>query len=398
MMKTRLLALAIAALMLCGSLVGCDVGGGIVGDLLADYEGELDFGALLDMFGKEQTFEQPADPWEETLGGDYIYNEVPTPDTDLWEEQTWYDETWIEETWVEETWPVETWPVETEPQVTEPADTTEIVEETKPDIDAVISLQDVLVLDGDLGDWLTNNWIPIWQKEFDASNLDPWVGDPEPGEGFTMYTTCDSEYVYMAFEVHDPTPTYSDDGTYSGDAFQIQLDLGGLCAQSGEFERGIFYSFGMQKDGTMDVSVQCIYQDLASDLSYVMASDDSPEWREGEVKGVTREKEDGSGWVAEFAISWETLIRDVISKVGYKNIADLGLTTDNIKAVMLVCYIDREGNDGITGAWGTSLGKGKLTTAEGWYPENGGIVLGFDPAEFGVEDLNLDYDYIYGDK
>ena len=59
-MKKRLFAFALAALLLCTMLVSCDVRNGLVGELLADYEGELDLGALLDrIVGNDATIGVP---------------------------------------------------------------------------------------------------------------------------------------------------------------------------------------------------------------------------------------------------------------------------------------------------------------------------------------------------
>ena len=375
-MKTKLFAFALTALLLCSMLASCDMGNGLVGELL----GDLDLDAVLDQFlGEEILGVVPEE--------DVLYQPDQGIGIETKVEETWVEE-WTEGPWIEETWVEETWPVETEEW------TTEIEWDTELPVDPIPSLQDVLVMDGDLGDWHTNNWLPYWSARYDKDNLDAWVGEVGNDGGFTMMVTCDTEYVYMAFDVNDTTIRYCENGTYQGDCFQIQLDLGGLCGQSGMYERGIFYSFGLQEDGTAQVTVQCITSDAAASVDYVMDSQDEAL---GGLKGATVVREDGSGWVAEIAIPWENLIFDLIAKLGINDLDDLKIDSDNVKAVMLVCYLDYDQDGMITGAWGTSNKMGSLATGEGWYPENGGITLWFDPGDMRVESFDIEdaiYDYV----
>ena len=375
-MKTKLFAFALTALLLCSMLASCDMGNGLVGELL----GDLDLDAVLDQFlGEEILGVVPEE--------DVLYQPDQGIGIETKVEETWVEE-WTEGPWIEETWIEETWPVETEEW------TTEIEWDTELPVDPIPSLQDVLVMDGDLGDWHTNNWLPYWSARYDKDNLDAWVGEVGNDGGFTMMVTCDTEYVYMAFDVNDTTIRYCENGTYQGDCFQIQLDLGGLCGVSGMYERGIFYSFGLQEDGSAQVTVQCITSDAAASVDYVMDSQDEAL---GGLKGATVVREDGSGWVAEIAIPWENLIFDLIAKLGINDLDDLKIDSDNVKAVMLVCYLDYDQDGMITGAWGTSNKMGSLATGEGWYPENGGITLWFDPGDMRVESFDIEdaiYDYV----
>lgn len=248
--------------------------------------------------------------------------------------------------------------------------------------DDVFDLSGVLTLDGDLSDWNTQYGAAY---TFDQSNLDPWVGYVQD-KGFTMYTAADGEYVYFALDVADDTVLASDDAAYNGDAFQIMIDFNAWIAYVGEYERGIFYSFGLQKDGSVDITVQCIEGDDDSTIDYTMASDDDSEGSEGTVKGITKVKEDGSGWIAEYAVSWETLYRDVCNKLlpSGVEIPEVRFGYDKVMLSMTICYLDHdvdaEGSDaGIVGAWGTSAGLGQLSSGEGWYPENAGVSVAYQP-------------------
>lgn len=236
-------------------------------------------------------------------------------------------------------------------------------------------LSQFITLDGDVSDWQSNGFQGHY---IDKYNLDAWNNTTVPDDwSINMWFSADSEYLYIAFKINDKNVAYSSDGAYAGaDAFQIQLDFNGWAAETGEFERAVFYSFGLQEDGTVDMVVQCIYGDKASDESYKMASDDEAEWRDGEVKGATKKAEDGSGWYAEFAISWQTLYNDISNKLLNDDLPVPEWTggTDEVTLNMLVCYLDY--TDGVmTGAFGTSFEKGSLSSDEGWFPESAGMIL-----------------------
>lgn len=348
-MKKTIIMLLLTALCLT-FFTSCDMGNGLVAELLGDLK---EMGDHVEIY---PTIDQAPPVYMESV------------EVDLDEYYTAIEV---------ETMP----PVEYDPPVEYPTeDVTYSDEVPQPPIATAPSLGDVLTLDGELSDWNLGVGASVL---FDHDNLDAWVG--EVGDkGFTMYTATDSEYVYFAFDVTDDAVFASDDSRYNGDAFQIMVDFNGWSAASAMFERGIFYSFGLQEDGTVDVTVQCIAGDAASTIDYVMASDDDPEWREGEIKGMTKRKQDGSGWIAEMAISWDTLYRDISQKL-----ADTGLEIpevnpayDQIILNMLICYLDHDvddqGNDaGIMGAWGTSKKRGDLSSGEGWYPEYAGVQIDY---------------------
>lgn len=241
------------------------------------------------------------------------------------------------------------------------------------------NLSDYITLDGDVSDWQSNNFK---RYDIDQYNLDPWVGTVNEDWSINLWFSADAQYLYIAFKINDKTVLPSDDGGYNGDAFQIQLDFNGWAAETEQFDRAVFYSFGLQEDNTIDMTVQCIYGDAASDVSYTMASDDEEEFKEGDVKGVTKAAEDGSGWYAEFAISWQTLYNDISNKLLNDELPVPAWTggQDEISLNMLICYldhnVDEEGNDaGIVGAWGTSHQLGSLAAGDGWYPESAGMTL-----------------------
>lgn len=241
-------------------------------------------------------------------------------------------------------------------------------------------LSQYITLDGDVSDWQAHP--DVFQRhDIDQYNLDAWNGEVDENWSINLWFSADSEYLYVAFKINDPDVQYSDDNSYNKDAFQIQLDFKGWAAATEEFERAVFYSFGLQEDGTVDMTVQCIADDRNSSVDYTMASDDEEELREGEVKGATKKAEDGSGWYAEFAISWQTLYNDISEKLAGAEIdVPAWEGSDDVSLNMLVCYLDFATNEdgsnaGLKGAWGTSASLGSLAADDGWYPENAGMVL-----------------------
>lgn len=235
-------------------------------------------------------------------------------------------------------------------------------------------LSTVITLDGDVSDWQNGGF---QRYDIDKYNLDAWVGEVDENWSINLWFSADAEFLYIAFKINDDNVCLSDDNQYNGDAFQIQLDFNGWAAATETFERAVFYSFGLQEDGTVDMTVQCIEGDVSSTIDYTMASDDEEEWREGHVKGATKKAEDGSGWYAEFAISWQTLYNDISAKlIGADEPVPEWKGSDDISLNMLVCYLDRDETAGaVLGAWGTSASLGSLAGADGWYPENAGMVL-----------------------
>ena len=244
----------------------------------------------------------------------------------------------------------------------------EVTAEYKEDLSTVISL------DGDVSDWQANGF---QRYDIDCYNLRTFVGELDENWSINLWFSADSEFLYIAFKINDPVVTYSDDEQYNMDAFQIQLDFNGWAAATESFERAVFYSFGLQEDGTVDMTVQCIYTDGASAVDYKMASDDEEEWREGYVKGATKKAEDGSGWYAEFAISWQTLYNDISNKLLNDELPVPEWTggEDEVSLNMLVCYLDHDETGAMTGAWGTCAAYDAFVDGSAWYPENSGMTL-----------------------
>ena len=232
------------------------------------------------------------------------------------------------------------------------------------------SLADKITLDGDVSDWQSNGYE---KEEIDQYNLDPWVGQMDPNWSIDMWFGATAEELYIAFKINDSDVSAVEDGNqYNnglGDAFQIQIDFNGWCGDSEAFERAVFYSFNLQEDETVEISVQHIESDSDGTINYVLSSDDE----NPEVRGKT--KKIAGGWCAEFAISWQTLYNHVTEKfTAFEEEVPAFTPGEETKLNLLVCYLDC--HDGaITGAWGTSAALGSLGGGDGWYPEGAGMWL-----------------------
>lgn len=342
-MKKTIAMFIVAALGLT-VFASCDLGNGLVSELL----GELNREDLLVNPSDDYVVNYPDEPWG-TVEVTLQPYDPPIEETveEYWSEDISYDEV----------------PIDPSPW---------------PDANYRLDLS----MDGDLSDWNDGICTP---KQFGKDNLEAWLGELDEQDGFTLRVAADTEYVYFAIEVFDENFLYSDDGTYNKDAFQIAMDFNGWFASTEFFERAIFYSFGIQRDGTMDVTVQCIHGDAQANVDYVMASDDDPATKEGEIMGVTRINDYATGWIAEYAISIETLYRDAVLKLQE---AELDVpeieNPEYLQLRMLVCYLDHTMDDrandmGTTCAYGTPKKLGSLQNGEGWYPEYAGVTVDLYP-------------------
>ena len=85
--------------------------------------------------------------------------------------------------------------------------------------------QKIDLTDGDVSDWYEAGYA---RTDISPANMVAWVGDHTnlAGWGMTAWFVADPDYVYMAFDISDPTFTYSDpDSYYNGDAIQLAIDF-----------------------------------------------------------------------------------------------------------------------------------------------------------------------------
>jgi len=214
------------------------------------------------------------------------------------------------------------------------------------EIDWASNAADVLSFDGDSEDWeqLEAKGNLIHETIIDHSNLNPWIGEVSEELSIKSYFLADADYLYMAFDVTDPTFTYGDTPLYyNGDAIQVGIDMGGLIAQTLISdpdllisEKPIFYSFACYGDGA---GIQIMRQE--SDGNDGVLDEYTTD---GQIKGSSEKT--ANGWFAEIAISWDLLMYDVewltyLDNYTWEFDADTPLQMD-----MSITYIDRDEIDG----------------------------------------------------
>lgn len=203
-------------------------------------------------------------------------------------------------------------------------------------------------VDGNLaqGEWSENNKIVVDQN---SATAEGWTGEVPADLKIDFYYTWDTENLYFAGVITDPTFFYSAAGdNYNGDAFQISLNLGQVFKSDDASSRAIFYSWGCLEDGTVDVFRQESMDNIVLD-------------------DVGFSKKLDTGWQFEIKMPWATLVQDVADKADVTVAVEAGLKID-----ALICYLDHDDTGALVNAFFTS------NVAPG----------GWDPAVFGIN-LNL---------
>ncbi len=195
------------------------------------------------------------------------------------------------------------------------------------------------------GEWSEKNKIVV-DKNTATSN--GWVGEVLDSIKIDFYYTWDDTNLYLAGVITDPTFAYSAGAdNYNGDAFQLSLNLGQIF-KTAEHNRAIFYSFGIQEDGILDV-----FRQESSENGVI------------ENAGFTKKAD--TGWSFEMKLSWETIVKDAADKSGKPAIA----IVPGLKIGALICYMDRDSQGGeVKNAFFTSNAE-----PGGWDPDLFGITL-----------------------
>ncbi len=225
--------------------------------------------------------------------------------------------------------------------------------------------------DGDVSDWYAAGYAPT---SIDPSNMVAWVGDHTKlaGWGITAWFVADADYMYFAFDVTDPTFTYSDDH-YNGDAIQMCIDygrkLGDICESNPDMlisPKNIFYSIPCAEDGA---PVQIMRQESAQD-GWLTEEDG--------VKGSSRKT--NNGWSVEFAMSWDRLYDDYVWKA-WTDDPRIGVGGSDELSLKIGCclyYLDRSETAG-TIHWAAGTTKGIIddsgSPCVSWTPHDNGILL-----------------------
>ena len=206
----------------------------------------------------------------------------------------------------------------------------------------------------------------------DRSNLTAlgWIGEVPAENSIELYAAWDKNNFYLAGNVTDPAFEYSSIGQYDMDAFQVSLNIANVFKTDEGYDRAIFYSWGLQEEGTIDV----IRQESANNDT---------------IFEVGKGQKTDTGWCFEVPLSLEMLAEDAYLKGGEEAIPEPGMPIGG-----LFCYLDHDDVGSLVNAFGTSTDE-----VMGWDPDAHGITFMFaEKAPAGpTELLNKSWDNIFVD-
>ncbi len=195
----------------------------------------------------------------------------------------------------------------------------------------------------------------------DASNATAggWLGEVPAANSIELYCAWDDTNFYLAGNVTDPAFTYSTDGAYDGDSFQVSLNVNNVFKTDDASSRAIFYSWGVQEDGKIDVIRQeSSLDDTITDTGMGAKSD--------------------KGWTFEVALPLEILAEDASLKSGEDIAIEAGTSIGG-----LFCYLDKDETNTLINAYATSAAE-----TVGWDPAAHGLTFVF--AEEVVEETPVE--------
>lgn len=180
------------------------------------------------------------------------------------------------------------------------------------------------------------------------------------------YVMWDEKYLYIAYDVTDPTKSYFTEYAWDGgDNIQLLLDLGPSLpgavlndSQQTGGNRGAMFSSAPQlkTDGTPGTALYChqcvMNESVITDYSSVPFAAEITD----------------HGWTFEEGIPWELLAADMKDKCG----ADVGKIGKGTEVTALLVYNDYN-NHQLTNWFGTT--KTGYTTEFSWEPDEHGIYL-----------------------
>jgi len=182
----------------------------------------------------------------------------------------------------------------------------------------------------------------------DASNATAggWVGEVPAANSIELYCAWDADNLYISGNVTDPVFNTSTEGAYDGDSFQVSLNVNNIFETVDASSRAIFYSWGVQDDGTIDV----IRQESAVNDTITDAG-----------MGAVTDK----GWAFEVALPIEMLAEDASLKSGEDIVIEAGTSIGG-----LFCYLDKDDIMALINAYATSA-----TETVGWDPAAHGLTF-----------------------
>ena len=182
----------------------------------------------------------------------------------------------------------------------------------------------------------------------DASNATAggWVGEVPAANSIELYCAWDADNLYISGNVTDPVFNTSTEGAYDGDSFQVSLNVNNIFETVDASSRAIFYSWGVQDDGTIDV----IRQESAVNDTIADAG-----------MGAVTDK----GWAFEVALPIAMLAEDASLKSGEDIVIEAGTNIGG-----LFCYLDKDDIMALINAYATSA-----TETVGWDPAAHGLTF-----------------------
>ena len=182
----------------------------------------------------------------------------------------------------------------------------------------------------------------------DASNATAggWVGEVPAANSIELYCAWDADNLYISGNVTDPVFNTSTEGAYDGDSFQVSLNVNNIFETVDASSRAIFYSWGVQDDGTIDV----IRQESAVNDTIADAG-----------MGAVTDK----GWTFEVALPIAMLAEDASLKSGEDIVIEAGTSIGG-----LFCYLDKDDIMALINAYATSA-----TETVGWDPAAHGLTF-----------------------
>ena len=196
-------------------------------------------------------------------------------------------------------------------------------------------------------------WKNAGKFTVDSTTAKAWNGKIPADFSANVSVMWDETNLYLSGTIKDPNVSFSTEGNYDRDAFQVSIDLGQTLYNTSE-NRAIFYSFGCYEDGTGMLQRQ--------------ESKNNAVVKDGENGLLMKTAKNDSGWSFETAIPFAMLKED--------NNLKSGKTTDiaaGTKMNVMACYLDNTGENKRTSMFGTTLTDESV--AYDWGPKDHGITL-----------------------
>lgn len=209
------------------------------------------------------------------------------------------------------------------------------------------------VIDGTIK---ADEWASAVTVTLDSSNMKAWQNKIPADFKAVVKALWDETGLYLCGEVTDSTFGYSKAGGYSGDAFQVSLDMGQVMAGTTE-NRAIFYSWGCYEGTALVQRQESKNNAVVNDGTDGLA-----------IKTVKADK----GWRFEACLTFAMLKNDIKLKSGKDVSVAAGL-----KINAMFCYLDRTSDGKAVAMFGTT--KTDEAVAYDWGPKDHGVTFTLAP-------------------